>query len=85
LDKHHWPLPELALPGLHKSLVERVLQLSEVDHETSVLDIGCGSGAWLARLARQGFKRLHGVDNQSFTTFLWRRRQGHLFLALMPT
>jgi len=69
LDKHHWPLPELALPGLHKSLVERVLQLSEVDHETSVLDIGCGSGAWLARLARQGFKRLHGVDNQSFTTF----------------
>jgi SAM-dependent methyltransferase len=70
LDRHNRPLaPELALPGLHKVLIERVLQLSEVGPETSVLDIGCGSGAWLARLARHGFKRLHGVDNQSFMPF----------------
>ena len=46
-----------------------MLQLSGVGPETSVLDIGCGSGAWLTRLARHGFKRLHGVDNQSFTRF----------------
>jgi 2-polyprenyl-3-methyl-5-hydroxy-6-metoxy-1,4-benzoquinol methylase len=62
-------LPELTLAGLHESLAERVLQLSEIRFETPILDIGCGSGAWLARLARHGFKRLHGVDNQSFTTF----------------
>jgi 2-polyprenyl-3-methyl-5-hydroxy-6-metoxy-1,4-benzoquinol methylase len=46
-----------------------VLQLPDVGSETAILDIGCGSGAWLARLARHGFKRLHGVDNQSFVTF----------------
>jgi 2-polyprenyl-3-methyl-5-hydroxy-6-metoxy-1,4-benzoquinol methylase len=62
-------LPELTLPGLHESLIERVLQLPDVGSETGVLDIGCGSGAWLARLAQHGFKRLHGVDNQSFVTF----------------
>ena len=32
---------------------------------TPVLDLGCGSGAWLARLARHGFTDLHGVDNGS--------------------
>jgi 2-polyprenyl-3-methyl-5-hydroxy-6-metoxy-1,4-benzoquinol methylase len=69
LDGDDRLLPELALPGLHESLIERVLQLSGVGPETPVLDIGCGSGAWLARLARHGFKRLHGVDNQSFTRF----------------
>src|SRR6266446_2411749 len=63
------PLPELTLAGLHESLVDRVLQLSGVRPETPILDIGCGSGAWLARLARHGFKRLHGVDNQSLTRF----------------
>ena len=62
-------LPELTLPGLHESLIERLLQLPDVGSETAVLDIGCGSGAWLARLAQHGFKRLHGVDNQSFVTF----------------
>jgi 2-polyprenyl-3-methyl-5-hydroxy-6-metoxy-1,4-benzoquinol methylase len=69
MDRDNRPLSELAPPGLHESLIERVLQLSEVGPETPVLDIGCGSGAWLARLARHGFKQLHGVDNQSFTTF----------------
>ncbi len=69
MDRYEQPLPELTPPGLHESLVDRVLQLSEIGLETPILDIGCGSGAWLARLARRGFKRLHGVDNQSFTAF----------------
>jgi SAM-dependent methyltransferase len=72
-------LPELALPGLHEALVERVLQLSEIGPATPILDIGCGSGAWLARLARHGFKRLHGVDNQSFTTFPLADETGGVF------
>lgn len=62
-------LPELTLPGLHERLIEKVIQLPGVSLETPILDLGCGSGAWLARLARHGFKNLHGVDNQSFVTF----------------
>jgi 2-polyprenyl-3-methyl-5-hydroxy-6-metoxy-1,4-benzoquinol methylase len=61
-------LVELTLPGLHKTLVEQVTRIPEVSLDTSILDLGCGSGAWLARLAHHGFKRLHGVDNQSFVT-----------------
>ena len=57
-------LAELAQAGLHESLIEKVLQIP-VNRETSVLDLGCGSGAWLARLARHGFTDLRGVDNGS--------------------
>jgi SAM-dependent methyltransferase len=69
MDRCNRRLPELTTPGLHEALLKQVLQLPEVGPETPILDIGCGSGAWLARLARHGFKRLHGVDNQSFTRF----------------
>ncbi len=62
-------MPELTGPGLHAALFERVIRLPRVNLETPVLDVGCGSGAWLARLARHGFKNLHGVDNQSFVKF----------------
>jgi 2-polyprenyl-3-methyl-5-hydroxy-6-metoxy-1,4-benzoquinol methylase len=27
-----------------------------------VLDIGCGTGAWMDRLGREGFSSLHGID-----------------------
>ena len=57
-------LAELAQAGLHESLIEKVLQIP-VNLETSVLDLGCGSGAWLARLVRHGFTDLRGVDNGS--------------------
>ena len=66
---HEQELPELTLPGLHEALLDRIAQLPGISSETSILDLGCGSGAWLARLARHGFKSLHGVDNQSFVTF----------------
>jgi SAM-dependent methyltransferase len=62
-------LPELAQPGLHEELLERIVRLPGVTPGTPVLDLGCGSGAWLARLGGQGFKSLHGVDNESFLTF----------------
>jgi len=32
---------------------------------TAVLDVGCGSGAWLARLADLGFTDLQGIDKDS--------------------
>lgn len=31
-------------------------------HDSSILDVGCGSGAWLFRLASLGFSNLTGVD-----------------------
>jgi 2-polyprenyl-3-methyl-5-hydroxy-6-metoxy-1,4-benzoquinol methylase len=62
-------LPELTLPGLHEELLKRILELPDISSETSILDLGCGSGAWLARLAGRGFKSLHGIDNQSFVPF----------------
>jgi 2-polyprenyl-3-methyl-5-hydroxy-6-metoxy-1,4-benzoquinol methylase len=58
-------LAELTLAGLHESLAETILQIPGVNRQTSVLDLGCGSGAWLARLARLGFTSLRGVDSGS--------------------
>ncbi len=61
-------LSELTLPGTHQALLERVIRLPGVGPETPILDLGCGSGAWLNRLAEHGFKKSHGVDNESFVT-----------------
>jgi 2-polyprenyl-3-methyl-5-hydroxy-6-metoxy-1,4-benzoquinol methylase len=62
-------MPELTQPGLHEALEERVVRLPGLNRETPILDLGCGSGAWLARLSYNGFKNLHGVDNQSIVGF----------------
>jgi 2-polyprenyl-3-methyl-5-hydroxy-6-metoxy-1,4-benzoquinol methylase len=53
------PLPERAIAGLHSALVQC---LPEISHATPVLDIGCGTGSWLERLATAGFRCLHGID-----------------------
>jgi 2-polyprenyl-3-methyl-5-hydroxy-6-metoxy-1,4-benzoquinol methylase len=52
-------LVERTLPGLHSSLIARVPQIRR---DAQVLDIGCGTGAWLDRLANAGFTNLHGID-----------------------
>lgn len=54
------PYGERTVKGLHESLLPRVLAL--VERNASVLDVGCGSGAWLWRLSRSGFKSLTGMD-----------------------
>jgi SAM-dependent methyltransferase len=54
-------LEERAFPGLHASLIGRLGDL-ELDANTSILDLGCGTGAWLERLSREGFSNLSGVD-----------------------
>ena len=58
-------LAELTLAGLHQALLVKLATLSGIDLQTPVLDLGCGSGAWLARLGRHGFTDLRGVDNGS--------------------
>lgn len=52
-------LEERTIAGLHDTLERSLPQLS---YDIPVLDIGCGTGAWLERLANLGFTQLHGID-----------------------
>jgi 2-polyprenyl-3-methyl-5-hydroxy-6-metoxy-1,4-benzoquinol methylase len=52
-------LTERTILGLHDNLVQA---LPKISHNTPILDIGCGTGAWLERLASLGFSQLHGID-----------------------
>jgi len=58
-------LREWTIAGLHEALIDRIKHLPELSAETPILDIGCGTGAWLDRLAANGFKVLHGVDRKT--------------------
>jgi SAM-dependent methyltransferase len=55
-------LTERALDGLHEWLLARVLELRGITRESRVLDLGCGTGAWLERLHAAGFRDLFGMD-----------------------
>lgn len=59
MSERHGALYEKTVPGLHGYLITR---LPRVDKEASVLDVGCGPGAWLERLAEAGFTDLFGCD-----------------------
>lgn len=51
---------ERTISGLHAhifSLIEHIEM-----QRTSILDIGCGTGAWLVRVKTLGFSRMVGVD-----------------------
>ena len=51
---------ERSVRGLHDHLV---FQLPNgLTPQSRILDLGCGTGAWLERLAEIGFENLHGVD-----------------------
>jgi len=52
-------LSERTISGLHEALIQ---VLPNIDCDTQILDIGCGTGAWLERLSNQGFKELYGID-----------------------
>jgi 2-polyprenyl-3-methyl-5-hydroxy-6-metoxy-1,4-benzoquinol methylase len=52
-------LAERTIGGLHDSLVR---MLPKMSFDAPVLDIGCGTGAWLERLASIGFHNLQGID-----------------------
>jgi SAM-dependent methyltransferase len=58
------PYPEALIErttvGLHSHLIER---LPSLQRNAAVLDVGCGTGAWLARLSQAGYSNLHGVDH----------------------
>jgi 2-polyprenyl-3-methyl-5-hydroxy-6-metoxy-1,4-benzoquinol methylase len=52
-------LAQRTVGGLHEALLPHV---SGLPKEAQILDLGCGTGAWLARLADAGFISLTGVD-----------------------
>ena len=58
-------LGEFTVTGLHAWLLTRVKALPEILNDSRVLDLGCGTGAWLARLKGAGFKDLTGIDRRS--------------------
>jgi 2-polyprenyl-3-methyl-5-hydroxy-6-metoxy-1,4-benzoquinol methylase len=45
-----------------------------VSSDAPSLDVGCGTGAWLARLAERGFKNLTGIDSDTDQTRIERDR-----------
>lgn len=51
---------ERSVSGLHVNLVSK-LPMS-LSRQGRILDLGCGTGAWLERLSDNGFENLHGVD-----------------------
>lgn len=52
-------LAQRTVGGLHEALVPR---LADVSRGAAILDLGCGTGAWLSRLAAAGYTNLLGVD-----------------------
>jgi 2-polyprenyl-3-methyl-5-hydroxy-6-metoxy-1,4-benzoquinol methylase len=53
-------LTERTAPGLHESLLDKLP--AGLRKDARILDVGCGTGAWLARLQRRGFSNLYGID-----------------------
>ena len=52
-------LIERTLGGLHQALIEHLPPLAK---DAPILDVGCGTGAWLHRLGGLGYTDLHGID-----------------------
>jgi 2-polyprenyl-3-methyl-5-hydroxy-6-metoxy-1,4-benzoquinol methylase len=53
-------LAERANTGLHEALLQHLPPSLTTD--APILDVGCGTGAWLTRLAERGFSNLTGID-----------------------
>lgn len=52
---------EWSTAGLHESLLRRLPE--QLPTTARILDVGCGSGAWLNRLSKHGFSNLSGIDH----------------------
>ena len=57
-------LREFTATGLHAWLLPRVQALQNISTDSRVLDLGCGTGAWLQRLHGAGFNDLTGIDRR---------------------
>ena len=52
---------ERANAGLHPHILERIVALVP-DTSSRILDVGCGTGVMLGKLASMGYSNLHGLD-----------------------
>jgi 2-polyprenyl-3-methyl-5-hydroxy-6-metoxy-1,4-benzoquinol methylase len=52
---------ERANAGLHPHIIAKVLELQRT-RDARIVDVGCGSGAMLLKLADLGYTALHGID-----------------------
>jgi SAM-dependent methyltransferase len=58
-------LEERAFVGQHEALLRVIQALAEISHASPILDLGCGTGAWLKRLSDAGYCNLYGIDHDS--------------------
>jgi SAM-dependent methyltransferase len=58
-------LEERTIRGQHASLLTTVKTLDGISRSSPILDLGCGTGAWLKRLYDAGYRDLWGVDRDS--------------------
>lgn len=58
-------LDERTIGGLHASLVPQIKLLDGLSPDLPVLDLACGTGAWLKRLHHVGYRDLWGVDRDA--------------------
>jgi 2-polyprenyl-3-methyl-5-hydroxy-6-metoxy-1,4-benzoquinol methylase len=56
------PLRERANAGLHDHVFQYIQSTVQPSPANAMLDIGCGSGAWLQRFQQAGFTNLMGID-----------------------
>jgi 2-polyprenyl-3-methyl-5-hydroxy-6-metoxy-1,4-benzoquinol methylase len=57
-------LAERTVSGLHAHILSLLELEGLLERCDSVLDIGCGTGAWLQRLVPMGLSRLVGIDQK---------------------
>ncbi|MBW2737955.1 MAG: methyltransferase domain-containing protein [Deltaproteobacteria bacterium] len=53
-------LAERSVAGLHAFLVRYLPNI--LTYNSAILDVGCGTGAWLDRLYHLGYRNLYGID-----------------------
>jgi 2-polyprenyl-3-methyl-5-hydroxy-6-metoxy-1,4-benzoquinol methylase len=53
---------ERTVAGLHAHLYNLLESIVGEGQRSSILDIGCGTGAWLDRVKSLGFERMVGID-----------------------
>ena len=54
-------LEECAIAGQHEALLGVIQTLAGISHASPILDLGCGTGAWLKRLYDAGYRNLYRV------------------------
>jgi len=47
------------MPGLHDDVLAHLPDLPIV---STILDVGCGTGAWIRRLAVRGYTNIFGIE-----------------------